>query len=120
MAKNWYQIIQYMEAASQAGRGDQVRKDLKSLNTSKVPRAYRSTLANLARRNGLPLIGIRLLNPIIRSDKPMDEKPRGEEISEYAVSLLNIGAVDEARILLDQLDGRDFPSVLLYRSFIHF
>ncbi|MCB0367204.1 MAG: hypothetical protein H6624_05835 [Bdellovibrionaceae bacterium] len=120
MAKNWGQLIQYMETASQAGRGDTVRKDLKSLNTSKVPRAYRSTLANLARRSGLPLIGIRLLNPIIRSDKPMDEKPRAEEISEYAVSLLNIGAVDEAQILLENLDSQKFPSVLLYRSFIRF
>lgn len=77
-------------------------------------------LANLARRAHLPLIGIRLLNPIIRPNRKVAEKATAQESLEYAACLIRIGSVDEALRILEEVNRKDVPESYLYSAFGHF
>ncbi|MCB0386040.1 MAG: hypothetical protein KDD43_11660 [Bdellovibrionales bacterium] len=117
MDDKYLKIVERLEDLSRNGLGAEVRKQMQNLVVVKVPRQYRLPLANLARRNNLPLMSIRLLNPIVRSERELDLPASNQELAEYASSLLYIGAGKEAEELLSSLDPSHIPRVLLYRSF---
>ena len=63
-----------LEALSRSGERKKVIKRLKSINTKRIPRDLKLRVANLARRNHLLLLALRILNPIVRSELVL-EKP---------------------------------------------
>ena len=109
-----------LEALSRSGERKKVIKRLKSINTKRIPRDLKLRVANLARRNHLLLLALRILNPIVRSELVLEKPVTSEEQAEYAVALLNYGALSEAQALLDGLDSEETPEILLYRAFCLF
>jgi hypothetical protein len=106
-----------------SGQGNRARHLLhrlagKAANT-KIPRAQTAPLAALARRANLPLLGLRLLNPLVRETGHRRPDASVREKAEYAGCLTHLGAAAEAIEILETLDSKALPSVLLFRSFAH-
>lgn len=92
------------------------RHALRKLSPSSLPRAHLATVANLMRRTGLIEKGLRLLNDIVRSDSKLIVATAEEKI-EYAMLLVRVGAIHEARDLLASVSSEVYPEVLLYQTF---
>lgn len=109
--------LETLEEWIRSGRGDQARLELSRYSKGKVPRALALPLAGLSRRLGVPGIGIRLLNPLVRPTRVSPASASPEECAEYAALLSRIGANTEALGLLDTLAEEKCASALLYRAF---
>jgi hypothetical protein len=106
-----------LEAMLRAGRAASVRAELLSMARGSVPRALRARLANLARRAEAPALALRWLRPYVRPSRGAPESATDTEKSEYAASLIRLGAVDEGLTLLESVDVRAAPDALLFRAF---
>lgn len=92
------------------------RQALRKISPSKLPRESLAPVANLLRRTGLIEKGLRLLNDIVRSDSNLIVATPEEKI-EYAMLLVRVGAIHEARDLLASVSSDAYPDVLLYQTF---
>lgn len=120
MPIDYFELLSHLETLSRGGEGLKVRKSLSEINLSKIPRTYKLGFANIARRNNQAFIALRILNSTVRAKKLLSEPASIEELAEYSVSLLNIGATREAKNLLRNLDDQKHNQVLLYKSFAAF
>ncbi|PWU16279.1 MAG: hypothetical protein C5B49_10720 [Bdellovibrio sp.] len=112
---------QAWEQAIRTGRFADVRKALKLLNFSKLPRKLSQPVANLARRCGLYSISLRILSPIVTLERNYRQAtPRPDELAEYGMALVNIGAVSEGRGILESISSKDVPHLplLLAQAYI--
>jgi hypothetical protein len=73
-------------------------------------------LARLSWRAGIPVLGLRLLNPIVRAEPGLHYRPKPVELVEYARCLVSVGAEREALQLLEPLDGHLNPDVVFCRA----
>ncbi len=89
-------------------------------NLGGLPRGTRLELARLSRRAGMPLAGVRLLHPLARPAVREHRRATPGELAEYAASLAQIGAEEEAGKILDSLDARENPEILLFGAFARF
>lgn len=87
---------------------------LPSLN---IDRPRLVTVANLFRRVGLNDQGIKLLNPIVRSNSKNYIQPTQLELTEYGALLINLGVYHEGLAVLNLVDSSQVPSALLYKAF---
>lgn len=101
------------------GQGDEARKLIESLAKGKLPRAEAATVASLAERVSLPLVGVRLLNPYVRPERRSPVVPTDEEKAVYAYCLTRIGAADEALALLADIPRQGFPRASFYLAAAH-
>ncbi len=99
------------------GQGKRARSILKKLTEGKVPREDRAELAWLAWRCDVPLLGAKLLAPIVRPSPKKPYVPTDLEKAEYAACLSVLGAREEALRILDSVSPSRCPRSLLYRSF---
>jgi tetratricopeptide (TPR) repeat protein len=120
--KHYDRLIQDCDVEIRAGRAISVSRWLNELNTARIPREYRLPLAKICRRAGLYSLGMRLLSSLIHSKMPrISQQPATpEELAEYAVLLIRIGAVSEGMKKLNRLEMSATPEALLYRAFGHF
>jgi hypothetical protein len=102
-----------LDIAIRQGKSLLVRKKLLQLDRSKISRPYRARYANLFRRSGLPEISLRLLNRIVRSPTSAVNDATPEEKTDYAASLIAIGASSEGLQLLREFPSHDHPDALL-------
>ena len=102
------------------GKAKEVATRLRKVNSAKIPRSLLFEGANIARRAGVPLYAVRLLNPIVRNEKDLLHPATTAEKAEYAVALTRIGVVTEASRILAELDPQEDPQVLLYRAYAAF
>jgi tetratricopeptide (TPR) repeat protein len=102
------------EQLLRSGRRVEVERQLLSMNLSKVPREGALTLANVASRINRHDIALRILNPIVRDQKPDQGQAKPEELLEYANCLRKLGAIDEAVSILKGIDAKRFPQVNFY------
>lgn len=96
------------------------RRELRRLLQRKIPPALRCRVAGLARRVDMPLMGIRLLNSVVRPETGHRSRATPAEIAEYSGCLTFIGASAEAIQLLKGVSPASCPESLLYRAFAHF
>lgn len=97
------------------GEIPKARRALRQLVETKLSRENLLKAALLALRADQPMLGIRLLNPLVRPPARSASRATREEIAEYAACLTRIGASEEANSLLEPLDAKSNPRVLLYR-----
>jgi hypothetical protein len=113
-------LVEELEAHVRAGRNASVLERLQKLIWSQVPRPWLSPLADLARRIQQPILTLRIMNPILRHEGLLTEPPTPAEKIVYATALTMIGFSEEAEELLAEVDPRQDPDALLYRSFAAF
>lgn len=108
-----------LDAQIRAGKLDTAREGLERLCAGKLPRESLRPAAALAWRAGAPQLGVKLLNPIVRSDRRHPVEATAQEKAEYAHCLTRIGAVDEAIGILDTLDAKAAPKVSFFLASAH-
>src|ERR1700752_3346298 len=92
------------------GRIPEVQRALRAITCVKVPRDLACQVANLAWRTGLFAVSIRVLNPIVPPEKPLLlAPPTAVESAEYPMALMKIGALTEARRILQALNPVEEP-----------
>jgi hypothetical protein len=105
------------------GNGNRARHLLHRLSESgafhRLPREEAAPIAALARRSGLPMLGLALLTPYVRPSHRRPAEPTPREKAEYAGCLAYVGATGEALEILKTLDAASLPMVYLFRSFAH-
>ncbi len=111
----WTLQLAAIEVRHRAGERQVALGLLRKAMAGRVPREVVLPLASLARRAGAPGLGAQLLHSIVRPDKPTNAT--AAEQAEYAACLVRIGAEGEALKILETLNGKDYPQVLLFRAF---
>lgn len=115
----WQALVDELEGAVRAGRGRDVAARIARLARRRVPRAVAALLAQLAWRSGVPLVGIRILRPLVRENRRVANEPEPEEIAEYAQCLVRVGATSEAVALLRAIAPARLPRAWLYEASAH-
>ncbi len=95
------------------------RRELKMFAAKKVARADAADFGLLAWRAKIGRLGIKVLNPIVRPPPRSKVFADEEEKAAYAACLIQIGANDEGLEILNSLDTRGLPQVLLLRVAAH-
>lgn len=111
---DWLKLKQSCEEWTRTGESRRVHHALSEIPNKEIPPKWRLPLANIARRGGLVLLGLRLLAPALKAE------PSNEELAEYGVLLQKNGSVREALNTLEKIDTTEIPEALLYRSFCLF
>src|SRR4051794_20375252 len=110
------QAFEEIDSRIRAGKTLQASKAVADLSRETLAREERIQLARLARRSFVPQIGIRLLSPVVRPGARSVEIANNDEKLEFAACLVWIGALQEALILLDELDPTLHPEADLFRA----
>lgn len=113
----WSAAITSMDAQIRAGQGATVRAEIVRLVKDVPPRAALAELAWISWRVGVPDIGVKLLNPVVRPKSRSPLSATDREKAEYASCLVRIGAVDEALAILSSVSKKEFPRAALYEVF---
>lgn len=113
------ELLKNCDAHIKAGKINTVADLISNLNLARVPRLFRQPLAKVCRRAGLIHHGLRILQPVIRHEKQLQEPATPGEICEYAVLLSRNGSIAEALVLLRAVDSSRAPEALLYESYCH-
>jgi tetratricopeptide (TPR) repeat protein len=117
--QKYQNLVTECDLRIKAGQINQVILTLSNLVIRQVPRSARQGLASCCRRVGLIGLGLRLLDPILRAQKFLDEPPTAGEECEFSVLLARNGSVQEALELLHKVDSNRAPEALLYRGHCH-
>lgn len=117
---DWEVKVEAVEQAIREGKAGQARRELVRVAEAKPPREFWARLASQARRSGVPLVGLRVLNPVVRPPKGVPSTATPAETSEYAAALTRAGAVDEALTLLRSLSKGSAQNVPLFLAFALF
>jgi tetratricopeptide (TPR) repeat protein len=114
-------LVRQCEDLVRAGKIDQAQRLLSELETAKLPRSLRLPLANLCRRTDLLRLGLKILSPLVHTNKKQWQTiATPQELSEYAVLLQKHGAIREALWTLNHVDEKTVPEAALYKAFCHF
>ncbi len=117
--QKYQDLIAECDRLIKSGKINQVIEIISNLVISQVPRSARYDLAKCCRRTGLINIGLRLLHPVIRGQKILDEPISAGEMCEYSALLARNGSVSEALALLKSVDTTTAPEALLHRGQCH-
>lgn len=112
------ETLEEIEGLIRGAQIEQARVQLLRLKPKEIPREWAHLICQLSRRVGLVLFSLKVLNPIVRPKTPIHPKPTAAEMAEYAASLGNIGATDEALAILKKVDLQIYPQSILYHSLI--
>src|SRR4051812_13414597 len=116
MALDFSELKNQCERLLRAGHTQIVQKMFQELQPAKIPRVHAADIANLARRAGLNNLSLKILSPIVRTQRKRARAATDTEKLSYAVSLLRVGSVVEARALLSEV-GSDIHEKCLYLGF---
>jgi hypothetical protein len=118
MSQVFRKKIAYFDELIRKGEAARVRSELRAIERGEVPREVLADFANTARRAGLPSLGLRLLQPVFKSELDLGKVMQPRERASYAASLAAIGAHEEAYTLLRAVENDPTPDVQLYLGFI--
>lgn len=119
--KDQQALLEHIDALIRQGQDAQAHSLLLKFERPQIDRSLLRELSNLCRRSGLIQLGLRFLTPVIRAEAESKSDPAlPEELSEYAMLLQRSGAVNEALGILQNIDPRHDPKVLLFQAFCYF
>ncbi len=112
----------YKEVDDLVVRGEHgiVKSKLDKINPRSIPRSHAFLLAEIAWRASYPLFALKLLHPIVYPQNAFVKLATDKEKINYASALINLGAVDEALEIFDNINFEVEPEALLRRSFALF
>ena len=90
------ELKNHAEDLIRQGRREEAQASLNQIHRQPIPRSRLSEFAALARRAGRPDLALSILAPVIRPKIPLETPATEIEISTYALTLLVLGATDEA------------------------
>lgn len=117
MDKDLKSLGNSIDALIRNGQGADARQTLaKIIKETVIPREFADRFAELARRLNEPMTGLRLLRPYVRPSDRKKVEATDSEKSEYAGSLIRLGAFSEAKGILATVSTK-FAPALLFRAF---
>lgn len=119
MFMHYEEFLLTCDALIRAGKIREVSDLIQGLNMAQLPREFRQAVGKVCRRSGLIDHGLRVLQSLVRNEKPLDVPATPSEICEYAVLLSRNGSIQEALELLEQIETTSTPEALLYQGFCH-
>jgi Tfp pilus assembly protein PilF len=108
-----------LEVLFREGQVASVRSMLRKVNVKKVPRTHLVDFAALARRAQMPRLSLQLLSKVVTNTLPGQEAPTALEIATYGMSLVKLGAFEEAEGLLKRAVEKKSSEALLYMAFTY-
>lgn len=111
-------LIQEVDQFIKKGELSKARSLLKTLEVKKIPREHSWAVSELTRRAQWPSLGLRILNPVVRSEKPLAQPPTAQERSLYAALLAQVGVRGEAREILESLKSESTPEICFYWLYV--
>ena len=105
---------QALEDQIRTGQIAKARASLEKIGSGQVPRDLAAKLAELCRRAGLFTQSIRTLGKIVRPERALDKPATPRELAEYGFALVKIGAVEEGKEILSQVDTAKEPIAAYY------
>lgn len=105
--KEWDELIRQ-------GQSVEVLKLCRRLNHKQIPRDLLLDYAQIARRVGAPELILFWYSPIVRSEKEFDQHATAQEKAIYALGLFRLGAFQEAKEILSEIDPAQDPQVNFY------
>jgi len=112
-------LLAEVDVLLKEGKSGAARARLLHLKTHQVPAQYRLACAKSSRRAGIPHLGLKFLNSVVRPTGRLTQAATAEEIAEYGADLIGVGASSEALVLLASVKA-DVPEVMLFQAFAHF
>lgn len=101
------------------GRVVDLKKEFRKLNFKKIPRQFLVDFAHIARRLGQPDLIITLLNPIVRSEKKLQQPATTNEKAIYGLGLFRLGAFKEAEKILESIDANLDAQIYFYKASLY-
>ena len=101
------------------GRVVDLKKAFRKLNFKKIPRQFLVDFAHIARRLGQPDLIITLLNPIVRSEKKLQQPATTNEKAIYGLGLFRLGAFKEAEKILESIDAKLDAQIYFYKASLY-
>ncbi len=133
----WIKLIQEFESEIKSGKGYRVLTEVKKMKNIPMDIQIRLQLSNILRRLGQSSWSLVLLRPILKNifgnyyenkfySKHLIQQTNSRTDLEnrilisYAASLRNIECTAEAMALMDALDEKKYPELLLQKAITHF
>ena len=111
--------VREIDSLIQSGNGAAAQSRIKAWFDGDLERNQIATAAGLAWRVGLPQLGIKALNPLVRPSSRKPATATEAEKIEYAGCLVKIGAAEEALALVTGIAAAEHPRVLLVQAFAY-
>lgn len=113
---NFDELATQFENAIRRGEIVSVQNEIERLPASTIPRSHAAAFGDIARRVRSETWGLRLLRPIVRSEAAISPSPSDAEMCAYAGLLIKVGAIPEARSILEKLDEKKLDNVSTFLS----
>lgn len=115
---NLNQILADLEKWTQLGQKKDVLFAIKQIRFSELDENIATQIAHIANRNHAPLLAMRILFGFIKRHRESNVKLQGRTLQVYCNSLINVGGLEEAKLLIEKID--DYPESNLTKAFICF
>jgi tetratricopeptide (TPR) repeat protein len=116
--ERYKEFITEIDSLTKQGKRALSLQLLEKVRKTKPPSEITLDLAKLAHRNSAFILAMRILYPEIKAEQEGLGHTTNEVLATYANSLLNIGALDEARACTSKASSH--PEILIVRAFIDF
>ena len=115
---SWEQRLALIDDLVKKGKKAEVLTQISDLVEKNLPLEMKPKIARLANRSGHAQLALKILFRSVRDENSGSPKTTSEAKSVYAQSLLNIGALHEADVLLSSIS--DLPEIALQKAFVCF
>ncbi len=112
----WNSKLSELEKLVVAGQHDQCQQMLDSIAPHKVPRQFAPQVAQIASRIHHSIYALKVLFRFVYPENSFAEPARDSEKMIYAYALSNLGAEEEALLLLESVSAEKEPEVLFQRA----
>jgi tetratricopeptide (TPR) repeat protein len=112
----WFHFFESCESLIRAGQSQQVIPMLLGQKIKDIPRAQAERFAHFHYRVGLFSRGLQILSPIVHPSETGGVLASDRELTTYAVLLIKIGSLQEAKNILSKVSSQIYD-VELYRAF---
>ncbi len=112
--------MEQLETLIREGKIEEARNELLKL-TASTPflKQHRSQSSHFAARVGLPELGLKWLRPLVLSTQGSTSIASPAETAEYALCLVRVGALSEAKRWLNTLDSKTYGKIDFYQFLAH-
>lgn len=119
MSFDYQRWLKQCHEGIQSGKAHKVKKQFQKIKVKSIPRVYRQPMAEMARRLNLIELGLKIMNPLIHSDKELLQPAGAEEQITYSALLIRIGALKEALQRLQSVPVDENPRAYLFLAHVY-
>lgn len=109
-------ILSHIEELVHSGKAKEAQTALYHLKKKGISPKDLLEAATLARRAALPELALTILFPVVRPASKVKRQATDKDRVEFAASLISLGAIEEARELLNSVNTKETPQALFHSA----